>query len=159
MKAMGWILLFALAASAQAADPQRQHEVAQRGSMVMPFDLNATTHVFTQTAEGGVQQVLAKDPADARQIALIRAHLQDIARRFAARDFSAPKAIHGDAMPGLATLEKAAPGDLSIIYSELPAGAQIRYSTASPAVRDALHAWFNAQLGDHGSHAMAGHVH
>lgn len=56
------------------ADAQRQAEVAGRGKDVMPFSLAATTHVFSKTAEGGIQQVVAKTPEDATQVQLIRQH-------------------------------------------------------------------------------------
>ena len=48
------LLVSALVGSvaAQAADAQRHADVASRGADVMPFDLKATTHVFTKTAEG-----------------------------------------------------------------------------------------------------------
>ncbi|MDX6007980.1 hypothetical protein [Cupriavidus necator] len=35
---------------ANAADVQRQVEIAERGKNVMPFNLKATTHIFTKTA-------------------------------------------------------------------------------------------------------------
>jgi hypothetical protein len=41
----------------------------------MPFDLNATSHSFAKTDSGGVEQVIANDPADQRNIDLIRQHL------------------------------------------------------------------------------------
>ena len=43
---------------------------------------------------------------------------------------------------------------IDVTYSELPDGAQIRYTTGDPAIIAALHAWFAAQLSDHGGHAM-----
>ena len=43
--------------------PTRQEVVAQRGSKVMPFDLNATQHHFETTATGAVETVTA-DSAD-----------------------------------------------------------------------------------------------
>jgi hypothetical protein len=49
----------AIASGAYGADAQRQADVAQRGAQVMPFDLSATKHVFTKTADGGVQRVIA----------------------------------------------------------------------------------------------------
>ncbi|HEY5801783.1 MAG TPA: aspartate carbamoyltransferase [Burkholderiaceae bacterium] len=159
MRIAAMVLLFTFAtaaASAYAADPARQQEVAQRGGQVMPFALDATTHVFTKTAAGGVQQVLVKQAGDTRQRALIRAHLAEIAVRFAAGDYSAPERIHGAAMPGLAQLKAAPPGALRIAYSELDAGAQIAYTTADPALAGALHRWFDAQLSDHGHDAVAG---
>ena len=54
------------------AQAPRQEEVAARGAEVMPFKRRATTHVFTKTPTGGLQQVIAKDPSDTEQIRLIR---------------------------------------------------------------------------------------
>jgi len=61
---------------------QRQEEVHARGAEVMPFQLSATTHVFTKSPSGGLQQVVGKTPGDTEQIRLIRMHLQAIATRF-----------------------------------------------------------------------------
>ena len=68
--------------SAVAAETERQAGVSARGAQVMPFELSATTHVFTKTAVGALQKVVVKDPRDAAQIQLIRRHLSDIAQRF-----------------------------------------------------------------------------
>ena len=40
------------------ADEKRLDEVAQRGAHIMPFDLEKTTHIFSKTAKGGLQQVM-----------------------------------------------------------------------------------------------------
>ena len=61
-------------ASEKASDDARLDEVAQRGSHVMPFALEQTTHVFSKTEKGGVQQVIVKDKANTEQIKLIREH-------------------------------------------------------------------------------------
>ncbi len=143
---------------AQMARAQRQAQVARRGPDVMPFSLPATTHVFTRTAQGGVQQVIAKDPADAVQVDLVRRHLQEIRAQFLRGDFSGPAHIHGQDMPGLAQLQSAPPGRVAITYRDIPAGAELAYTTADPALVQALHAWFDAQLSDHGHDAMAGHM-
>src|SRR6184192_3086370 len=79
--------------SAVAAETARQAGVSARGAQVMPFELSATTHVFTKTAVGALQKVVVKDPRDAAQVQLIRRHLSDIARR---GDFSGPTEIHGE---------------------------------------------------------------
>ena len=141
---------------AGAADAARQAEVAKRGADVMPFDLKATTHVFTKTGSGGVQKVVAKDAADAAQVALVRRHLKQIRGEFLAGDFSAPAHIHGTDMPGLAELQAARPGQVAIGYREVPGGAELAYTTRSPKLVRALHEWFDAQLSDHGADAMAG---
>jgi hypothetical protein len=132
--------------------PTRQEQVAARGASVMPFDLDATTHVFQAQLDGGLQQVVAKDRADGEQIALIRQHLEHEAAKFARGDFADPAAIHGEEMPGLAALRESA-GRIDVAYSELADGAQLRYTTSDPALVTALHQWFAAQLSDHGSHA------
>jgi hypothetical protein len=136
-----------------AAQRARQAEIATLGSQVMPFDLERTTHIFTDQPDGGLQQVIADDPSDATQITLIREHLQKEAAAFARGDFADPASIHGGTMPGLAELRTSA-GQIDVAYSELPNGAQIRYTTGDPALVGALHAWFQAQLSDHGGHAM-----
>jgi hypothetical protein len=142
-----------------AADAQRQAEVAQRGETVMPFSLKATTHVFTKTANGGIQRVVAKDAADGGQVELVRQHLREIKRQFLGGNFSGPMTIHGQEMPGLAQLRKARPGQIAITYQEVKGGAQLEYKTANAGMVAALHQWFDAQLSDHGSDAMEGHMH
>lgn len=142
-----------------AADEQRQAEVAKLGADVMPFSLKATTHIFTKTAEGGVQRVVAKNASDAPQVKLVREHLRDIQTQFLKGDFSGPTHIHGAAMPGLADLKAAKPGQVAIDYKEVDTGAELTYRTSDAKLVAALHQWFDAQLSDHGADAMAGHMH
>lgn len=146
-------------AASAASDRARQAEVSMRGGEVMPFALKATTHIFTKTDDGGVQEVVAKNPQDTAQIRLIREHLRQIAGEFRKGDFSAPAEIHGMAMPGLAELKRAKPGEVDIRYQDLDNGGELRYSTRNPSLVAALHSWFDAQLSDHGADAMAGHMH
>jgi hypothetical protein len=142
-----------------ATKEMRLDEVAQRGSQVMPFNLEQTTHVFTKTETGGVQQVIVKDKANTAQIKLIREHLNKISHEFAQGDFSNPAKIHGDTMPGLYELRKAKLGQLKINYKELADGAEIDYATDDTTLLKALHQWFDAQLTDHSRHAISGHPH
>jgi hypothetical protein len=132
----------------------RQEEVAERGSEVMPFDLERTTHLFEKTAYGGLQQVLSDD-GDREQIVLIQAHLQEEGLRFQEGDFDDPAQIHGDEMPGLAVL-RAEYRQVEVVYTPLPDGAQIVYTAETPEVIAAIYAWFEAQLADHGDHATDG---
>lgn len=135
-----------------AAMSERQAAVAEKGAAVMPFDLDATTHIFEKTEEGGRQQVIADDPDDSEQIALIRTHLAEEAARFQQGDFHDPAMIHGDNMAGLHALMMGA-AHINIVYSDIPDGAQILYTTTDAELVDALHSWFDAQLSDHGQHA------
>lgn len=135
------------------SEENRQEYIHDRGSMVMPFDLDKTTHIFTQTDEGGIQKIEANDPRDAEQIALIRSHMQMERDLFENGDFSDPSALHGESMPGLTVLEQSSDA-FQVEYSELPNGAQLTYLTDNPEALEALHMWFMAQLQDHGMDAM-----
>lgn len=152
-------LTTALPLAATAADAAREAEVARRGPDVMPFDLKATQHIFTKTADGGVQRVVARRKGDRQQVKLVRAHLRDIESEFRKGDFSGPAHIHGEDMPGLAQLRAAKPGDIRIAYREVAGGAELAYRTRKPELVPALHKWFDAQVSDHGPDAMAGHEH
>ncbi|MGK5740207.1 hypothetical protein [Micromonospora sp. URMC 103] len=121
----------------------------------MPFDLDRTTHHFTKTDSGGVQTVVADDPRDVNQVALIRHHLQQEVERFRRGDFTDPAAIHGNGMPGLAVLRDSA-GKIEIGYETTADGARITYASSAVEIVSALHAWFDAQVRDHGTHATHG---
>ena len=131
---------------------ERQEMIATRGVEVMPFDLEQTTHIFEKREDGGLQQVIADDPADEEQIRLIRIHLAEEAERFQQGDFHDPAMIHGEDMAGLHDLMLGAER-ITLVYSELPDGAQILYMTDDAELIPAIHAWFDAQVSDHGDHA------
>lgn len=144
---------------AAAPDKSRQETVAERGPDVMPFDLKATTHIFTKTKTGGIQQVLARNARDQAQIRLIRTHLQEIAAQFSSGDFSGPAHIHGAEMPGLSELKNAQPSTIRVQYRQMDNGGKIVYTAADPQLVGALHKWFDAQVSDHGHDAVEGHDH
>jgi hypothetical protein len=145
------LLIVAVIAGNDAAKRSWQHEVAERGASVMPFDLDRTKHVFTNLASGGEQTVTAIDAGDATQIRLIREHLLQEAAKFRAGDFDDPAAIHGEKMPGLAELRRGAKaGRITVTYAELADGARLRYTSTDPTLVDGIHSWFAAQTRDHG---------
>ncbi|MCB8961635.1 MAG: aspartate carbamoyltransferase [Ardenticatenales bacterium] len=146
------VVLVFYAAGCAPATTQRQEQVAAAGAEVMPFDLERTTHIFEKLDNGGLQQVISDD-GDAEQIALIREHLSEEAERFGQGDFHDPAMIHGEDMAGLHELMMGAEA-LTLQYSELENGAQILYTTEDGDLVDALHAWFDQQLADHGDHAQ-----
>jgi hypothetical protein len=133
----------------------RQAEVAERGAQIMPFDLDATTHTFTDTSDGGLQVVVVDDPADADQIALVRDHLAEERDNFTRGDFDDPAAIHGHDMDGVAEL-RAGYADITVEYADRPDGAQLTYTSDRPELVEAIHAWFDRQVTDHGAHAEEG---
>ncbi len=141
--------------AASGDDSSRQQVVAERGARVMPFSLDATTHVFQAGPDGGTQRVIAKDRSDAPNIRLVREHLRKEADAFGRGDFADPAAIHGDEMPGLKAL-RAGYESVDVRYRDLPDGAEIVYATDKPDLAAAVRAWFDAQLGDHAGDAATG---
>jgi hypothetical protein len=161
MIALACLALSSAASSLAAAletpappDTQRQQEVREKGSKVMPFSLDQTRHTFKKNDTGGVQRVRASN-ADADQVAMIRSHLSSIEKSFSARDFSAPAHIHGADMPGMAEMMAAKPDELTVAYRDLDDGAELDYVSHSPVIIAAIHRWFDAQLADHGRDAAA----
>lgn len=157
--ALSATVLLTLATPLRAEDTARQKEVAEKGSTVMPFSLEATTHVFTKTPTGGTEAVVAKNAEDADQVRLTREHLASVAKAFAAGDFSAPGQVHGKDMPGLAGLKRAKRSEIKVTFAPIDAGGQITFIASDPSLVHALHEWFDAQLSDHGHDAMQGHHH
>jgi hypothetical protein len=129
----------------------RAGQVADHAAEVMPFDVDRATHAFDPTATGLVETVTTDAPVDPAQVTLIRDHLASEATRFNAGDFSDPARIHGDDMPGLAVL-RASPGGVTVAYADVPAGARLTYTGATPDIVDALHRFGGAQSMDHGHH-------
>jgi len=62
-------------------------------------------------------------------------------------------------MPGLARLRQAKPGEWKTQYRDLENGAEIHYSSTLSEMILAIHQYFDAQLSDHGRHAMPGNLH
>ena len=131
---------------------ERQTMVHEMGHQVMPFELSKTQHIFEMTDNGGVQQVIVKNPGDKEQITLIQEHLQHLAMGFSAGDFSAPVSLHGADMPGLKELAAGA-ARIKIEYTALSNGGQITFATDDRHLVTAIHRWFGAQLSDHGADA------
>ncbi len=121
---------------------------------VTPFDLDATLYTFEKSNRGGSERVTTNNPEDDRSIAFVREHLAEEAELFMRGDFSGPGYLYGDDMAGLSVLEKAAAaGGLRVDYGDLPDGAALTLSAGDDTVLAALHAWFGAQVNDHGEHA------
>ncbi|MEO5625877.1 MAG: hypothetical protein ABIQ70_07715 [Dokdonella sp.] len=142
---------FAFACSLAIADTQQEH-VHNMAHGVMPFDMGKTTHVFVMNDRGGIQRVVAKDPADKEQIVLIQKHLQHECKNFQAGNYSDPATLHGSTMPGLADLQ-ARSERVHVECHDLPNGAEIRFVTSDLHTITAVHRWFGAQLSEHGADA------
>lgn len=145
-------LLIAAATLAPASAHTRQQMIHERSAHVMPFSMDATMHQFKPTSYGGFMAVTVH-VHDAKQVALVRAHLKKEAAAFARGDYSDPAYIHGKTMPGLAELSAGATR-IVVRYSQLDDGARIDFRTTDPQLVTALHRWFAAQVSDHGHDAM-----
>lgn len=145
--------LIACCSSCALAQTAQEH-VHSMSHTVMPFDLGRTVHIFRMTASGGIQRVIAKERGDTTQIGQIRLHLRDEAARFQRGDYSDPARLHGTEMPGLKELQAGA-SRVTVVYSELPDGAQIAFQTSDLHLLTAIHRWFGAQLSEHGADARA----
>lgn len=147
-------MVLALCSGMAAFAQTPQEHVHDMSHSVMPFDMSKTVHVFRMTEFGGVQSVVARDPAATEQIALIQQHLKKEAEGFQHGDYADPAALHGSDMPGLKELEAGASG-IKVAYSPLPLGAEIRFETTDIHLLTAVHRWFGAQLSEHGADAKA----
>jgi hypothetical protein len=117
----------------------------------MRFDLERTTHHFTNEDDGGVLKVVSDD-GDRSQVVIIRSHLRMQAAAFSQGDYSAPAKIHGADMPGIAELSANA-GSVRIIYEDVQDGARLRFTSSDRSLVAAIHRWFAAQRNDHGRNA------
>lgn len=122
--------------------------VNERGDKVMGFSHEKTAHHFRLKPEGGVIEVETKDAADTVSRDQIRTHLQHIAKKFAAGDFTAPMLIHAKTPLGVAVMKqrKAA---IKYDVEETPQGARVRISTANAKARAAIHQFLRFQISDH----------
>ncbi len=146
--------ILVLFASPAAFAQSVQEHVHSMSHSVMPFAMSKTVHIFKMTEFGGVQSVLARDPTEKEQIALVRQHLKEEAERFAHGDYGDPAKLHGSGMPGLKELQAGA-AKIKVSYAALPAGAEIRFETRDIHLLTAVHRWFGAQLSEHGADAKA----
>lgn len=53
----------------------------------MPFSLDETTHIFTDTQSGGRQDIVADDPTEKTTIEAINDHLAEEAAKLQVGDF------------------------------------------------------------------------
>lgn len=135
-------------AESHRADGGSAGDLDRRGDTTMGFSHDRTAHHFLLTAEGGVIQVEATDPADTASRDQIRGHLAGIATQFAAGDFSAPGKIHDRVLPGVPEMiqHKAA---ISWRYEETERGGRVVISTADPVAKAAVQDFLKAQIADH----------
>ena len=110
-------------------------------------------HIFQPLADGGRIE-LQRDVDDSAGIAQIRAHMHEIAARFAAGDFRLPGYVHARTVPGTAVMA-ARRAAISYSVESLPRGAAVRVRSEDAGAVQAIHEFLAFQRQDH--HAAANH--
>lgn len=134
--------------------PSKEELVRVRGERVMQFDLKSSQHFFLEDENEFKIIVISKDINKSENIRNIKYHLRELFDALKRGDFSMPKEIHGENMPGIEKLSRNYK-DLNIEFRELPYGAEITLKSNNKEVTRSLKIWFNAQLRDHGSDAKS----
>ena len=140
-------LILVLLMSAGLAYGQQDHAAAmnERGDHVMGFSHDKTTHHFELNQDGGLIEVRVNDSKDTASLDMIRSHFQHIAKMFAAGNFNAPMLVHGQAVPGTATMTRLK-DDIHWELSEIPRGAQIKIVADNKEASDAIHELLHYQI-------------
>ena len=127
--------------------------VQARGDTAMGVDQYTSAHVFEPLPDGG-RIVLQREVDDPQGVATIRAHMTDIATRFAGGDFSLPGFVHARTVPGTAVMTERR-ALIEYVADTLPRGGEVRIRTTDPVAIEAIHAFLAFQRQDH--RAGAGH--
>lgn len=120
----------------------------------MGVDQYTSSHIFESLPDGG-RIVLQRDSVDSAGTDVIRAHMADIAARFAAGDFTIPGTLHAREVPGTSVMAERA-AHLRYTVDTLPRGGQVRITTSDAVAVAAIHEFLEFQRMDH---RAAGHAH
>ena len=126
----------------------------ERGKAAMGVDQYTSSHIFESLPDGG-RIVLQRDSIDGAGTSVIRAHMADIASRFAAGDFTIPGMVHAREVPGTVVMAERA-SQIRYTVDTLPRGGQVRVTTNDSAAIAAIHEFLAFQRMDH---RAAGHDH
>jgi hypothetical protein len=128
----------------------RQAEVDHRHQHTTGVPTEGTRHHFLLAKDGGSIRLGVVDEGRTAARDAIRAHLQAIARAFAAGDFSMPMQIHDQVPPGVEAM-KAHGAAIRYGYSESPDGGVVTISTQHADAVSAIHEFLRFQIADHGT--------
>ena len=126
----------------------------ERGQAAMGVDQYTSSHVFEDLPDGG-RIVLLRDQPDPAGAAAIRTHMDSIATRFAAGDFSVPGFVDGEEVSGTAVMT-ARRARIRYTVQALSRGAQLRITTNDAQALQAIHQFLAYQRS---AHHAAGHMH
>ena len=138
------------AMGAHAACPMAEHRraVDQRHQDATGVAGGASEHHFRLTPDGGSILLEAADAHDDATRDAARAHLQHIARAFAAGDFSLPYRIHDRVPPGVPELKRLRAG-IRYGYEDTERGGRVTLTTSDPEALRAVHEFLRFQIRDH----------
>ena len=109
----------------------------------LPLPPDPTLHVFRESMDGGVQQVVANSDASDAFLVRMRRQLRDEIPGLERGEF--PDPAGAGKTPAVATLRSAA-GHLVVTYEDIPRGGQLRYRSHDAKVISALHQWMAATV-------------
>ena len=118
-----------------------------RGGAAMGVDQYTSAHVFESLPDGG-RIVLQRDVEDPAGVATIRAHMTDIAARFAGGDFRLPGFVHAQTVPGTAIMAERR-ALIEYRADTIPRGGEVRIRTTDSSAVAAVHEFLAFQRQDH----------
>jgi hypothetical protein len=133
---------------AHVHDDSASSAMNDRGEKGMGFSQTTTTHHFLLSADGGVIQVEANNPADAATRDMIRMHLTHIAKTLAMGDFAIPMFVHDTTPPGVPVM-KELKDKIRYKFEETPGGARVVIATADPDALAAVLQFLKFQIEEH----------
>ncbi|MFL5513465.1 MAG: hypothetical protein ACJ8CN_13665 [Gemmatimonadales bacterium] len=154
------LLLAGLLVSPRVAAAQSEHDhhqradtdtafasMQERGKAAMGVDQYSSAHQFEDLSDGGRIE-LQRDSSDHAGVTQIRAHLQRIAKAFAAGNFNVPGFVHAGEVPGTSVMRERR-DRISYRFSPLLGGGQVRIATTDRAARRAVHEFLAFQRREH----------
>ena len=152
------LALATLSAPAAAAQDEHDHHrradsdtafasMQDRGKAAMGVDQYTSTHHFDDLPDGGRIE-LQRDSSDHAGVMEIRAHLQRIAKAFAAGNFNVPGFVHAGEVPGTSVMRERR-AKITYRFSPLPGGGEVRIETGDPAARRAVREFLTFQRREH----------
>ena len=130
--------------------------VQERGRSVMGVDQYASHHVFEDLPDGGRIVLDVDDANDSAGIAVVRAHMREIATQFTNGEFTNPTLVHDRTVPGTDVM---AAKRAAITYrpADRPRGGEVRIVTSDTTAVRAVHEFLAFQRSDHRAPAHEQH--
>ena len=149
---MGILMMAGASMGHQATHAQthqhKQTELDRRGALAMGFDQQKTAHEFLTSASGGSIEVRVRAEGDTESMRQIRIHLAEIAKAFAAGDFTKPFQTHAEVPPGVPAMQRLR-GVIRYEYADTPRGGIVRIRTEDRDALAAVHEFLSYQRREH----------